>query len=356
LKILAILGSPHGTDGATFELLAKVLEGCEKEGAETETIVISKKKVLYCTGCGNCLLEGECRTKDDVPEIHRKMEEADGIILASPVYLGTVTGQMKTFLDRCLPIGHRPHLHEKYALSVVASGGIFDEQTAEYLLSALVAFGLYPVGKICGVAVAPGMFEEEEIVFGHSIHLGRELVTAIREKRKYPITGEGFRSKAFFRDLIIKYRGFFQEDYNYWEKKGWLNLQSVDSEVPPISELKTPTTVEDTTLLAAVREMFVEMPSGFNPDAVKKLKAIFQFDISSRGESIHWHFIIENQECKGIEGIHDEPTVRISSSASDWIDLAEGKIGGAKAFMTGKLKAEGKMRLLMKFDKIFQRK
>ncbi|MHA1637414.1 MAG: flavodoxin family protein, partial [Candidatus Thorarchaeota archaeon] len=165
MKILAILGSPHGLEGSTYELLRKIIDSCKAEGAETETIVVSKKKILYCVGCANCLMEGECRIKDDVPEIHKKMEEADGIIFASPVYLGTVTGQMKTFIDRCLPLGHRPNLHGRYGLSVVASGGIFDVQTAEYLLSALASFGLAPVGSICGVAVAPGMFEETEIVF-----------------------------------------------------------------------------------------------------------------------------------------------------------------------------------------------
>ena len=164
MKILAILGSPHGLEGATNELLTQVLESCRKEGAQTETIVLSKQKILYCVGCGNCLTEGECSIKDDVPKIHKKMSEVDGIIFASPVYLGTVTGQMKTFLDRCLPIGHRPSLQGKYGLAVVASAGIMDVPTKVFLENALTAFGVTCVGGICGIAVGPGMFEQEEII------------------------------------------------------------------------------------------------------------------------------------------------------------------------------------------------
>ncbi|MHA1908617.1 MAG: NAD(P)H-dependent oxidoreductase [Candidatus Thorarchaeota archaeon] len=352
MKILAILGSPHRETGATYELLSKVLAACEKDGAETEIIMLSKKKILYCVGCANCLLVGECSIRDDIKEIHDKMFKADGLILASPVYLGTVTGQMKTFLDRSLPLGHRPRFQGKYGLAVVASGGIFDVQTRDYLQGAIGSFGASVVGGICGVAVGPGMFEDEAIVFEHAERLGHQLITAIKEKHRYPETGEDKRARAFFRDLIIRYQGLFEEDYQYWKKMGWLELPT-DAAAKAEEEAKESGKEFDQEALDKVRQMFEDMPQAFNPDAANKTDLIYQMEIHQGGDTLLWHFIIKDQICTGAEGGVDHANLTIISSAKDWIDVAEGRLGGMKAFVTGRMKAKGKMRLLTKFEKLF---
>jgi multimeric flavodoxin WrbA len=147
------------------------------------------------------------------------MAEVDGIIFASPVYLGTVTRQMKTFLDRCLPLGHRPQLMGKYGLAVAVSAGIQDVETRDYLQNALTSFGVSVVGGICGIAVGPGFLDEEEIVTEHATRLGNQLVTAIREKHQYPETGELRVHEPFSETLLFDIKAFFRRTMNIGTKR-----------------------------------------------------------------------------------------------------------------------------------------
>ena len=281
------------------------------------------------------------------------MAEVDGIIFASPVYLGTVTGQMKTFLDRCLPLGHRPQLMGKYGLAIAVSAGIQDVETRDYLQNALTSFGVSVVGGICGIAVGPGFLEEEEILTEHATRLGNQLVTAIREKHQYPETGEFRRARAFFRDLIIRYQGLFQKDYEYWNEKGWLILpKDKRSESATIEGVES-TELETADTLSKCREMFEQMPLVFNPEEAKNLSATFQFEINSGPDTLVWHLKIKDNTCTGGEGSVKKPSLIVRCSASDWIALSEGRLGGMKAFITGRLKTSGNWRLLTKFQQMF---
>ncbi len=352
MKIVAILGSPHGKDGATYEILNQVLMASENEGAKTETIVLSKKKILYCVGCGTCLMEGTCTIRDDVVSIQEKMIAADAVIFASPVYLGTVTGQMKVFMDRCLPIGHRPPLIGKYGLAITASAGIGDESTVLYMSNALRAFGASIVGTLCGIGVGPGMFEDQEVLYEHAQRLGRQLVTAVREKHQYNLTGEQLRDRAFFRDLFIRYQGLFKEDYEFFKEKGWLTLPTDDAkEVERIFEEGEQ--LETGVALALVREMFEKMPEAFDSEAAKGIEMELQFELQEGDETLIWHVVIKDQKCESGEGSVKKPSLILKCSAKDWIAMSEGKLSGTRAFLSGRLKTKGKIRLMSKFEKVF---
>jgi len=99
LKILAIVGSPRPKGNTSF-LVDQALDEAEKVGAETEKIVISQHEVSPCLGHENCASLESCTQKDDAGWIIDKFYEADGVILACPVYFLNVPAQMKAFLDR----------------------------------------------------------------------------------------------------------------------------------------------------------------------------------------------------------------------------------------------------------------
>jgi len=99
LKVLAIVGSPR-LNGNTNFLVDQALAEMEKLGVATEKIVISQHKVNPCLGHDNCTSLAVCTQKDDASWIIDKFYEADGVILASPVYYLNVTAQMKAFMDR----------------------------------------------------------------------------------------------------------------------------------------------------------------------------------------------------------------------------------------------------------------
>jgi len=106
MKVLAINGSPRkGWNTAT--LLNRALEGATSEGAETELIHLYDLNFKGCKSCFACKLKdgksyGKCAQKDELTPILEKIREVDALIFGSPIYFGTVTGEMRSFLERLL--------------------------------------------------------------------------------------------------------------------------------------------------------------------------------------------------------------------------------------------------------------
>ncbi|NJD51452.1 MAG: flavodoxin family protein [Candidatus Methanoperedens sp.] len=104
MKILGIVGSPR--KGSSTDLLTDmVLQGAVSKGAAVEKINIADLNLAFCTGCMECRQNGVCKitnedSDDDLAMIINKIAEADGIVLASPVYIRHVPGQFKNLFDR----------------------------------------------------------------------------------------------------------------------------------------------------------------------------------------------------------------------------------------------------------------
>jgi len=106
VKVVGIVGS-HRRNGATELLVREALKAAEEEGVEVEMVTLADRKIDFCKVCFDCSpeKEGECSIRDDdVPEICRKLEEADGIIVGSPVYFGLPTGKLKALMDRTIAL------------------------------------------------------------------------------------------------------------------------------------------------------------------------------------------------------------------------------------------------------------
>jgi len=76
------------------------LKAAEEEDAETEMITLWDKDVKPCDGCRSCRKTKKCHIKDDFQKIWKKMLKADGVILSSPVYVGSATPNIKAVIDR----------------------------------------------------------------------------------------------------------------------------------------------------------------------------------------------------------------------------------------------------------------
>ena len=102
-KVLIISTSLRG--GSNSEILAKECErGAVEAGHEVELISLKGKEIKYCIGCLACQSKGSCVITDDVAEIMRKVQEAEVIVYATPIYYYEMAGQMKTLLDRMNPM------------------------------------------------------------------------------------------------------------------------------------------------------------------------------------------------------------------------------------------------------------
>lgn len=228
MKILGINGSPHNDWGSCAFLMKKMFAECEKLGAETEIIVLQRKKIKFCMGCGKCMSEGDCVQKDDVLEIQDKMREADGIVMASPVYVLHVTGQMKTFIDRCLPMGHRPSLQGKFAAALSAYAGVGDiDVVADYMLNFIAGQGAYPVGKVCAYTLDIRISDEDK---EKAVQLGRDMVAAYEKGKTVNLEKNLGEAKEFreMKEFITKRKDFAKADYAYWKEKGWIEESTAD--------------------------------------------------------------------------------------------------------------------------------
>ncbi|UCB57723.1 MAG: flavodoxin family protein [Candidatus Omnitrophota bacterium] len=99
MKILAILGSPR-RGGNSEILLDKALEGVKSLGLEPEKIVLNELKFAGCQECGGCDKTGRCIVNDDMQMIYKKLDEAEAVVLASPIFFGSLPAQVKAMIDR----------------------------------------------------------------------------------------------------------------------------------------------------------------------------------------------------------------------------------------------------------------
>jgi len=220
VKIIGIVASPRGAKGNTARLLQIVLAGAESQGAEVEIVNLPGRTVLPCKGCDTCHRKGKCPQKDDFESIKAKILASDGLVLASPNYIFSVSAQMKAFIDRCCGVIHCMAFEGKYGASVVTSGGGDEKPIADYLNHFLINTGIRPVGSVW--ATMDTITEEEfpANITIEALELGKKLVQSWQTKVTSPEV-EG-RIKEFqdrMRSLILYRKEEWPYEYGYWEKQ-----------------------------------------------------------------------------------------------------------------------------------------
>ena len=99
MKVLILNGSPR-EDGNTEIALKEMIHIFEEEGVETELVQIGRQDIRGCVACGYCADHGKCVFDDVVNELAPKLEAADGVVVASPVYFGSANATLIACLDR----------------------------------------------------------------------------------------------------------------------------------------------------------------------------------------------------------------------------------------------------------------
>ena len=99
MKILIINGSPR-IDGNTTIAINELIKTFDKEEIETEIVQIGNKDIRGCVACYKCYETGKCVFNDLVNEVALKLKEADGLIIASPVYYAQANGTLVSFIQR----------------------------------------------------------------------------------------------------------------------------------------------------------------------------------------------------------------------------------------------------------------
>lgn len=99
MKVLLVNGSPN-VKGCTARALKEVADTLEKNGIETETIHVGNKDIRGCIGCRKCKTTGKCVFNDIVNETAGKFEEADGLVVGTPVYFASANSTLVSYLTR----------------------------------------------------------------------------------------------------------------------------------------------------------------------------------------------------------------------------------------------------------------
>ncbi len=104
-SVLAINGSPRVRSSSTFHILDPFLQGMREAGAETRLLHVRELELEPCLGCFHCWIQtpGECIHNDGMRQAIEAYRAADLIIYGTPLYHGSMSGTLKTFLDRLLP-------------------------------------------------------------------------------------------------------------------------------------------------------------------------------------------------------------------------------------------------------------
>jgi len=119
--ILGINSSPR-IGGNTDILIDKSLGGARLKGAETEKIILNKLKFSPCQECENTRDDGVCIIEDDMQFVYKKIKKADAIILASPIFFGSLSAQMKMMIDRFQCIWKAKYIYKKDLYKTMRTG------------------------------------------------------------------------------------------------------------------------------------------------------------------------------------------------------------------------------------------
>ena len=140
MKVLVLNGSPR-KDGNTAIALQELISVLEKEGIETEEIRVGNMDIRGCIACGSCSRTGKCAFDDIVNEIAPKLEAADGLVTASPVYYASANATLIACLDRLFySTGFDKTMKVGAAIAVARRGGCsatFDELNKYFTISGM---------------------------------------------------------------------------------------------------------------------------------------------------------------------------------------------------------------------------
>ncbi|MFC2112645.1 flavodoxin family protein [Bacteroidota bacterium] len=218
MKILAISGSPR--KGNTFSVLNSIKENYPE--IDFKLIQLSDLNFEYCRGCYGCVKKGEntCPIKDDRDMIIQEMMEADGIIMASPVYSLMVSAPMKNFFDRFGFYGHRPQFFTKYALSIATCSGYGAEDAIKYMNKMLKVFG-FNMAPALELQFRPGGMPEHQKINNHqkTIKAVDTLISRIKEGKTDKPTIDMMVPFGIFKYVAQLDKNLMSADYEYYKDK-----------------------------------------------------------------------------------------------------------------------------------------
>jgi len=228
--ILALMSSyrKNGNTARIVQMIGAQLEAIAAQQGEAltfETLYLGELDIRPCRGCRTCFDRGEerCPLKDDVPAIKAKIDAADGVILASPVYVDDVNGIAKNLIDRLAYVCHRPAFAGKCAYTIATVGSSPTNHALRTMNTALFTWGFHLVGQAGYKTGALMPSEDMESRYGQGTRkVAEELYRAISQRLALR---PSFLSLMTFKiqQLAGQRKDRDSLDYIHWKRHGWLD-------------------------------------------------------------------------------------------------------------------------------------
>ncbi|MCP4164748.1 MAG: hypothetical protein GY759_02505 [Chloroflexi bacterium] len=408
MKVLALNGSPRMKASSTYHMLTPLLEGMEAAGAETELIHIRKLDLEVCIGCYTCWVRtpGECihKDKDSMVAAMEHYNTADLVIFGTPLYHFSMSGIMKTFIDRTLPriepwliphpdipnvTYHPERYHKPNKIMLVSPCGFPEFDHFESLVATFRHMAHMERFEYLGEILRPGA----EALSRRSLQsLFSGCYNLLRQAGEQVILDGGISDdlQAELRKDLFPggKQAFYDMAGAYWEQ--------------PMDRFKVPEEMRHTVpILAADLDSVPYVPGGretapkavvqthaerrqagvrrsidgrffvpneymlnyltgmYNPKAIPDLRETIQYTITppkldfDPGPS-DWYMNINDGGRSLHEGRTALLTLAITTPHEVWQDIGMGLLDAETAFTDGKFDANGSMTLLEQFPQIFE--
>lgn len=161
ITVLGIAGSPR-RHGNSDTLLEECLAGVRAAGGDADLLVVAEAGIAPCRGCNACSSTGECVVRDGMTSVYPRLDAADAIVVASPVYFATVPAVLKALYDRCQPYWARRYVL-KEPRRAKRPGALL-----------LVGGGGDPYGHECAVATTRSVFAVLELDYAAEMVLAAD--------------------------------------------------------------------------------------------------------------------------------------------------------------------------------------
>ena len=222
MKIVIIHGQDHR--GSTYHVAHEL---AKKIGGEIKEFFLPKDFGMFCLGCTNCFFDSErkCPHYKALAPITQAMDDADVLILASPVYVFHATGAMKAFLDH---YGYRWMVHSpegsmfrKQGVCIATAAGAGIKSTLKDMSHSLFFWGVARIYQY-GVAVAAtdwnGVSAEKKAAINKKTTMIAKQINSRVGHVKPDLRTKGM----FYIMRMMQKKGWNSRDVKHWEEHGWL--------------------------------------------------------------------------------------------------------------------------------------
>ncbi len=371
MKILAINGSPRGRRSNTDRILQPFLEGAREAGAETETVYLKDLNINPCLGCFTCWTKtpGVCVHKDDMAALLPKVRQADVVVYATPLYVFTVSGLMKDFMDRLLPLAD-PHIVQRGAhythpprytdgpsvrrVVLISNCGFPERHHFSGLVETFRCYTDDPDTELAATILCAG----GELLAHSTLAESLRWYTDAARRAGWEFVTYGYilpETQAVLDTPLAEPEVYARMANGWWDSQ----IRPARSE--PRSEAGREETLSPPIVLPAgepgegprtCREAILGMATVFNPAAAGDLQADIQFIVTGE-EPGHYVLRIREGRCTAHEGTVSRPTMTVHTPSEVWLKVARNELSGQAAYVKGMYRVEGDFGLLLRLGDLF---